>query len=207
MKGVIHMKKRNSIISIILAFVLVFSLTGCNEEKKAETAVNEMFAAFKNLDYEAAQNFVNIDDITARIKNTKTEFINENMTLVMNNVFKKLEYEIISSEKTDSNNVIVKTKITAVNMVPILTDYFTKYSQYMRSFLYSYQLPSVEDMDKETERILDEITLDPNLETVTNEADIKVIKNENNKWEIEADDTFVNALFGDLINAVRALNS
>jgi SNF2 family DNA or RNA helicase len=58
------MKKIKSIIAVVLTLVLVFSLTGCGEIKKAETSVNGMFTAFKNLDFEEAQKYVNVDDIT-----------------------------------------------------------------------------------------------------------------------------------------------
>ena len=34
------MKKIKSLIAIILTFVMILSLTGCGETKKAETAVN-----------------------------------------------------------------------------------------------------------------------------------------------------------------------
>ena len=58
------MRRFKSITAIILTLILILSLTGCGEIKKAETAVNGMFTAFKNLDFEEAQKYVNVDEIT-----------------------------------------------------------------------------------------------------------------------------------------------
>ena len=52
------MRKIKSIIATLLTFILMLSLTGCGEIKKAETAVNGMFAAFKSLNFEEAQKLV-----------------------------------------------------------------------------------------------------------------------------------------------------
>ena len=101
------MKKIKSIIAVVLTLVLVFSLTGCGEIKKAETSVNGMFTAFKNLDFEEAQKYVNVDDIT------NGENSNDNAEAVMNAIFGNLNYEIVLSEKVDDSTVIVKTSITA----------------------------------------------------------------------------------------------
>ena len=88
------MRKIKSITAAFLTFVLILSLTGCGEIKKAETAVNGMFVAFKNLDFEEAQKYVNVEDIT----NTEND-TDDNSKLIMETVFDNLNYEIISSEK------------------------------------------------------------------------------------------------------------
>ena len=115
------MRKIKSTIAVILTLILMLSLTGCGEIKKAETAVNGMFTAFKNLDFEEAQKYVNVEEITKTDNDT-----DENSKLIMETVFNKLNYEIVSSEKIDDNTVIVKTKITAIDMKPVMREFFSK---------------------------------------------------------------------------------
>ncbi len=45
------------------------------------------------------------------------------------------------------------------------------------------------------------------LTTVTNEVYIKVVKNEDKKWEVEAEDDFVNAVLGGLMDAVEEMSN
>ena len=195
------MKKIKSIIAVVLTLVLVFSLTGCGEIKKAETSVNCMFTAFKNLDFEEAQKYVNVDDIT------NGENSNDNAEAVMNAIFGNLNYEIVLSEKVDDSTVIVKTSITATDMKPVMGEFFTQAMQYAFSTAFSDTQPSEEEQNKKMEEILVECASKPDLATVTNEVDIKVVKNENKEWKIEADDTFVNAVLGGLMDAAKSLEN
>lgn len=195
------MKKIKSIIAVVLTLVLVFSLTGCGEIKKAETSVNGMFTAFKNLDFEEAQKYVNVDDIT------NGENSNDNAEAVMNAIFGNLNYEIVLSEKVDDSTVIVKTSITATDMKPVMGEFFTQAMQYAFSTAFSDTQPSEEEQNKKMEEILVECASKPDLATVTNEVDIKVVKNENKEWKIEADDTFVNAVLGGLMDAAKSLEN
>ena len=196
------MKRFKSITAIILTLILILSLTGCGEIKKAETAVNGIFTAFKNLDFEEAQKYVNVDEITKA-----GEEANENSMLIMETVFDNLSYEIISSEKVDSETVIVKTKVTATDMKPVLGEFLTKALEYAFSNAFANPQPTEEETDKKMEEILVECASKPDLATVTNEVDIKVIKTESKDWKIEADDAVVNALLGGLADAAKEMEN
>ncbi len=195
------MKIYKRLFVIVLAFVMLLSLVGCGEVEKAETAVNEMFTSFKNLDFEKAQKYVNVNDMT------NTDNANENTTLVMQTVFDKLEYEIISSEKIDDSNVIVKTKIIAIDMKPVMGEFFTKAMEYAFSNAFSNPQPSKEETNKKMEEILIECASKPDLDTVSKEIDIKVSKNDDNEWKIKADETFANAILGGLMDATKDLEN
>ena len=195
------MKKIKILTSLLLTFVIVFSLTGCGEVKKAETAVTGMFNAFEELNFEEAQKYVDIDEITSSEDESTA-----NAEVIMKSVFKNLNHEIISSEKVDSNNVVVKTKITATDMKPVMGNFFSKAFEYALSNALSDPQPTEEETNAKMEEILAECASQPDLATVTNEVDIKVIKNENKEWKIEADDAFVNAILGGLSDAVDELN-
>lgn len=194
------MRKIKSIITILLTFVLTLSLAGCGEVEKAETAVNGMFTAFKSLDFEEAQKYVNVEDITESGNEA-----NENSMLIMETVFGNLSYEIISSEKVDNNNVVVKTKVTATDMKPVMGEFLMKALEYTFSNAFSDPQLTEEETNKKMEEILVECASKPELATVTNEVDVKVVKTESKEWKIEADDTLVNALLGDLADATKEM--
>ena len=161
-----------------------------------------MFTAFKNLDFEEAQKYVNVDEITKA-----GEEANENSMLIMETVFDNLSYEIISSEKVDNETVIVKTKVTATDMKPGLGEFLSKALEYAFSNAFANPQPTEEETNKKMEEILVECASKPDLATVTNEVDIKVIKTESKDWKIEADDAVVNALLGGLADAAKEMEN
>ena len=189
------MKRIKSIIDTILALVLLLSLTGCGEIKKAETAVNGMFTAFKNTDIEAAAKYVDVDEINAS-EDSSDSISTE---LVMKTIFNKLDYKIISSEKVDDTTVKVKTDITVTDMKPVLGEFFTNAMQYAFSTAFSNPQPTEEETNKKMEEMFIESASKEDLATVTNEVDITVVKTENNEWKVKSDDTFADALLGGLI--------
>lgn len=196
------MKRIRSIIATILAIVLLLSLTGCGEIKKAETAVNGMFTAFKNTDIEAAAKYVDVDEINAS-EDSSDSISTE---LVMKTIFNKLDYKIISSEKVDDTTVKVKTEITVTDMKPVLGEFFTNAMQYAFSTAFSNPQPTEEETNKKMEEMFIESASKEDLATVTNEVDITVVKTENNEWKVKPDDTFADALLGGLITAGEELS-
>lgn len=195
------MRKIKSLIAIVLIFALMFTLAGCGEIKKAEATVNGMFTAFKNTDLDAASKYVNVDEINA--SEDKTDGISTE--LVMKTIFNKLNYKILSSEKIDDNTVKVKTEITVTDMKPVLGDFFTKAMQYAFSTAFSDPQPTEEETNKKAEEMFIESASKDDLATVTNEVDIKVVKNKDGEWKVETDDTFANALLGGLLDAAKEL--
>lgn len=196
------MKKIKHIALILMTAVLMFSLTGCGESKKAEAAVNGMFEAFKNLNFEAAQEYVNVNDIGADETGT-----NENLKVVMDAVFKNLNCEILSSEKIDKNNVAVKANVTATDMKPVMQEYMVKAISYAFENAFADPQPSEEETNQKLEEILVECASKPDLETVTNEVDIKVVKADDGKWNVEVDDAFEDALLGGLEQSVKDIEN
>lgn len=195
------MKFYKRLFITIFAIMMAFSLVGCGEIKKAESAVEGMFEAFKNFDLAEAQKYVNVDDII------DADNSNGNTELIMKTIFDNLSYEIISSEKVDESNVVVKTKITVTDMKPVMSDFFAKAMEYAFSSAFSNPQPTEEETVKKMEEILIECASKPNLATVTNEIDIKVIRNIDKEWKIEVDETLANAILGGMINASKELEN
>ena len=186
--------------SLMLAVVLMLSLAGCGEVKKAETAVNNMFKAFKELNFDEAQKYVDMEDFSSGSGMT------DNAEMFMENLFDKLEYEIVSSEKVDSENVNVKTKITAIDMKPVMKDFFTAALEYAFANAMADPQPTEEEMQAKMEEILVECTSKPDLENLTKEVEIKVVK-QDDEWKVQTDEEFVNAVLGDLEAAAQEIQN
>lgn len=189
------------VFALILVSCMLLSFAGCGEVKNAEKAVNGMFTAFKNADLDEAQKYVNVDDIT----NAENES-DENTAIILKAIFEKLDYEIISSEKIDDSTVSVKTKITAIDMAPVMTEYLSKVFEYAIANAFAEPQLTDDEYTQKIEEFLIECLSKPDLATVTNEVDIKVVKTENNEWKIETDANFLNALMGGLPDISDGLN-
>lgn len=181
--------------------IIAVSLSGCGEIKKAEASVNAMFVALKNLDFNEAQKYVDVNDIKLN------DDSGEQTKLIMDKFLSKLDYEVVASNKVDGNNVIVKAKITAVDMKPIFAEYVSQLFAYAVQNAFSNTQSTEEDINKKADEVWSEWAAKPDLATVTNEVDIKVVRNENREWKIEADDSFVNALLGGIKDAAENVDN
>lgn len=189
----------------LTVFILLLALTGCGEVQKAEKTVAGMFEAYKRLDFETAKKYV---DISKMELTDDKEGIAGNTEMLMKNLFNKLNYKIISSEKIDNETVIVKTEITAIDMKPVMEEYMSNSIKFAltNAFTTAGQKLSDAEVDKKMEEIFVQSVNKPNLATVTNTVDIKVVKSDK-KWKVVTDDTFTNALFGGLLTVVKDMGN
>ena len=198
------MKKYPKTISIIIIIAtMVTLLTGCGEIQKAEAAVNNTFVALKKLDFETASNYISVDEIMGSEADTGLSI---DTNLFAENIFNRLEHEIILSEKIDNNIVTVKTKITAVDMKPVLGEYFIMALQYAFSSAFADPQPTEEEIDAKMEEMFVECISKEDLAKITNEVDIRVVKVDN-KWKIESTDQLVSAVLGGLAEAAEELSN
>ena len=194
-------KYLKSILCIVLLFAMTALFAGCDEVKKAEKTVNNMFSALKKLDFEAASKYIDLDEV---IQSGEEFDFSDN--IIMEKILGNLDYKIISTEKTDANTAIVKTEITAIDMQPVLTDYIRKALEYTFANAFSDPQPTEEEISKKMEEIFVECISKEGLETVTNEVEIKVVKAKRN-WKIESTDELSHALLGGLYEAVENIEN
>ncbi len=187
--------------ALFLVLILAFTMTGCREVEKAENSVNNMFKAFKALDFEEAKKYI---DVTGIVPSQPKEGLTDDTTMFMENLFDRLDYKIISSEKIDSKNVHVKTEITAVDMKSLLIEYFPDTVEYMFSVAFAYPQPTEEEIDAKLEEMFIDKISETELSTVTTEVIIQVYK-DGGDWKIQPDDDFVDAVFGKLQAAIEEL--
>ena len=199
------MKKYVKLISLMLVVTtMAMMLTGCSATKKAETTVHSAFAALKALDFEKASEYLDVDEIMNTDDENDTLSLDDNV--FMETLFGRLDYEIISSEEIDENTVVVKTRISAVDMKPVLGEFFGKALQYAFASAFANPKPSDEEMNRKMEEMFVECASKEDLEMVTNEVDIRVIQVDK-KWKIELGDTLSDALLGGLAKAAEEISN
>lgn len=194
-----------------LMVALVLSLAGCvggiakkvkTPAEMAEDTVVKMFEAFKNVDLEEAQKYVKLDALQGE---SATE-VGVESKMLMEALFDRLDYKIVSSQEIDENKVEVKLEITSVDMKPVVQDYFKKAIEYAFGTAMQEPQPTDEEMNaKMTELFLESATQE-GLETITKEATVEVIK-DGEEWKVEGNDEFLNALLGGLQEATEELSA
>ena len=191
-------------VLMILIVSMAWSLVACSAgaTKKAEASVNGMFKAFKALDFETAQQYVNLDELTF---DKDAVDLDTDAQIFMKALFSKLDYMIISSEQVDDTTVNVVVKITALDMKPILADFMVAALQYAFSSAFADPQPTEEETAQKMEELLVAAATKEGLTTITNEVTVKVV-NSDNGWKIAPDDAFIDALFGGLKEAAEALS-
>lgn len=192
---------KKGILATAIGLSAVLCLTSCGEVKKAENTVNDMFTALKSSNIDDAFNYIDTDEQNNMGSN---EELGKSLIKAISG---NLNYTIISSEKNDSSNVIVKAEITSTDMKPVISDYVSSAMQYAFSYAFSDTQPSEEEQQEKMTELLIECASKPDLATVTNTVDIKVIKTDENKWKISADDALVNAIMGGFEDATDSIDS
>ena len=187
------------IVAIILSLVMVLSLAGCGEVKKAEEVVTNMFEAFKAGDFDKAEAYL-VQDEDADGEDEESDESDE----MFNHVFTKLEYTIGSCEKISGEEVQVTASVTAPDMKVAVGEFFTKALEFAFANAFSENPLSEEDTTAEMERIFVEATEKDDLGTVTNEVAITVVKTEEG-WKVKSDDALVDAISGGMMTAFQEM--
>ena len=189
--------------TLFLVLTMVLSLTGCGESKKAENTVSGMFSALKEANVEKVSEYMSLDGFKS--SDEGEDSITANTELIIQNMFKQLDYKIISSEKKDDSTVVVSAEITNTDMKPVMGEFFASALQYAFANAFADPQPSEEETNKKMEELLIASVTKPDLATVTNTTDITVIKTEDKSWKIKPDDAFLNALLGGMYEAAKEI--
>ena len=194
------MKALKRTVSVLLLAVLLFSMTGCSDTAVAERKVRAMMTVIRHLDMETAQKYFDLNDLTG---GNFTEEQLEEFGPVLEDLCKEIDYEILSSEQIDETTVEVKTSITAVDMEPVFKDFMADFLPYALGA--SFSGTSEEEMTEKAAAYFEEALEDHKTEKTTVTVDIQVIKGEDG-WEVNAEETLLNALFGGLLDSIEAFS-
>ena len=186
------------IIAIISAVLLCFSLTACGGgANKAEDVVEGALNALKSVDLDHLTEYVDItykDYDAYKLKQLEPIFsaISEN-----------LDYNIISTEQKDDDNVVVKTEVTVSDLPQFIGDYLSKIMEYgMTNYsnIFSGEI-SQEETEQKALEMLNESLENADLSNfVTKELSVRVVKGDDKKWKVRVDDSFVSSLSSTLFS-------
>lgn len=190
------MKKTLKPLLYFLLISLLFTLTGCGP--KSEDSVKGFLDSFKKYDFKTSQTYILAD--TSKYSPTSNTNSPEQEKMVKG-MLEKISYEIVSS-KVDGDNATVTTKITSPDMLKIMSESIsTLLPLVLTSAL------SGENDSKKTEELIETTFLNniknPNAPLTSSTIDIKLVKT-NGEWKIKADDSFLNALTGNLYTALKS---
>lgn len=196
------------VLSLVLLVSVMLTLAGCGEIKKAEATVNNMFIAFKTLNFEEAEKYINVDEITLSSSEEDSDdmdFMSEEY-MMLKALFGKLEHKIITSEKVDKDTVKVTVDVTAVEMKPILTEFYGNAIAYAFQNAFSGNQISDEEMSKKMSEMFMESASKSDLSMVNNTATITVVRKDK-QWKVESNEEFVNAVLGGGITAAEEVTN
>lgn len=202
------MKKSIKIMTVaVLLASMLFTFAGCNPEKKGDATVTKMFEALKISDFETAKKYANFDAVELNMgerEEDKAEENAEESAYIISKILSTLQYEIVSSEKIDKNNVTVVAKVTNINTKPIVE----KVLRELVALSFSQALSTRPiDEDEETQKLFECFKAElekEDAETFTRTVTIKVSKVDKN-WQVMVDNELFDAMFGglpELINKV-----
>lgn len=193
------------VISLLCVAVMLFSMVGCSAVKKAEEAVVFGFEAVKNFNFEGMKQYFNITYSNEEFDFWEMEDETDLHT-PYKMVFEKIKYEIIETEKVSGDLVIVKTKIAAPDMAPIMENYLKQVMALSLPYAFAGEEAPEDEINALTEKVLKEELSKEDLVMKTSEAEIKVSKTSEG-WKITADKEVLNAMFGGLIDIAENLKS
>ncbi len=182
---------------LLLVGIMVLSMTGCSQTKKAEKAVENMLDALQNYDLERAQEYMDVEAMEESVGSD-----DESSEEFMRIIFEDMEYEILSSEQIDDETVEVSVEVTTIDMTKFMQSYFAKALE----FAFSNLDATDEETEAKMEELMQECLEDTRDERITQEAVATVVKGDDG-WKVESDDALINAMLGGLPEATKNLEA
>ena len=199
------MKKMIKRIAVFaMAAMMLLSLVSCGitSAQQAEATVGKMFDAYKSLDFEGVAQYVNVDQMTI---SSLDDAESTDYTMFMKALFDRLDYVIVSSEEVDEATVNVVADVTAIDIKPVLADYFVAAMQLAFGNAFSDDALSDEELDQQMEELFVTSASKEDLAVVTNQVTIQVTKTDD-QWKVQPDDALVDAMLGGMIAAMESIN-
>lgn len=186
------------ILSILMIVVLLFTITGCSGSKPQDT-VKFYLDSLKNGDAEEAVEYLKLEEDTIE---TPDEIISDEEDEDFNEAFKiaysKLEYRILETE-VNGDTAVVETEINAPDLGTIMTEVFKEVLPMALASAFDDSDDNYNDEEMDNlmnTMLLDKVNSD-DMPMVKKKIKINLVK-EGDKWLIEPDDKFFNAITGNL---------
>ncbi len=195
------MKRSIKILSAVLVIILSISLfasCGFSPEAMAKATVDEVFRVLQSEDVVEIKSKLGLDEDPTFSEDGFTD----EMLLKL---FENLDYEINSTEVIDENNVTVNVTVTNTDMAAVLEDFVSEVTTYALSNITEISEMTDEEMQAKSFEILNECMNKEDLKTTTSDIDMHVYC-EDGVWDIDAEDTVIDALLGGFVSASSNLD-
>lgn len=173
------------LLGLLLAFTMVISLTACGQ--KPEKAVDEFL---KNCQKGKLPSYY------------QTYEQDEQSEELIKIILSRMTYKIEDTNQISDNEAQVTVKITSIDMrtamINVISDYVSWTMNQMLSGYYDQ-----EQYDNKLMELFSKAIEDNKDKTVTFTINVKVIKNSSGKWEVNVEDTLVDALTGGLYSSIQ----
>lgn len=189
------------------ALLCIAMLGGCamtqeNRQMQAKDALGNLVSALKAADIPTAQQYIDMADL----ESGGIDFTSDAYLPLAKEMFGKLEYEVLSAEETDRENVRLHVKIKAINMQPVMVTWIQNLMQKALTLGESASQMSEEEQTQLAMDGLIEAVQQSGGDLLESEVDVNVT------WvdgapKIQSDEAFVNALTGGLMDAAEGLQN
>lgn len=173
------------ILGLLLAFTMVISLTACGQ--KPEKAVDEFLKNCQKGNLPSTYQTYAQDDQSEEL-----------IKLILS----RMTYKIEDTNQISDNEAQVTVKITSIDMrtamISVISDYMSWSMNQMLSGNYY-----VQEQDNKLMEIFNKAIEDNKDKTVTFTINVKVIKNSSGKWEVNVEETLLDALTGGLYSSIQ----
>ncbi len=188
---------------ILLVVSMLFSFTACGTVSQAEKSVNDMFAAYKAMDFEKVKEYSDMGSFG--FENSENDIVMSNDEF-LKTIFEKLDYKIISSTKSSDSTVYVTTYITALDIQPVFSGFMTEAFTFFLSEENANRELSEDEIQNVTSELLLKHISQPDLQTKTEKIIIKVVKKDD-KWKVASDMALADAITGGMISFTNQLQA
>ena len=180
------------LLLVLLTCVMMITVAGCGEASLAasQTSVEGFLTSLKDNDYEKMKSYIAEGDYSF------DDLADEETIEMFNILFSHLEYNIVTSRETNEGEVEVEVTIKAKDLEKALSNYVVEALR----FAFGEALTSDytdEEMDAKLVQIFSDVVASDDVETLTNNVNIKVIK-QNDKWLVNIDEQLFDSLVGDM---------
>jgi len=164
-----------------------------SDSKKAEDALENMFASLQSLDFKEAEKYIDISALT--VPEGYLELVSSDT--VRNCTFDRLEFSILSGpDEISDNEFEALVNVTAIDIKPLMATFIREYLQMTYDATQS-QSPSQLGIAGTT-AFFSDIAANPDLATVDNEVTVN-IQLIDGAWMVVPDNNLINALYGGVI--------
>lgn len=193
------------VLSVMLCVFLVFSLSGCSEDKEAKQRLSKMFDTLKEGNYlEAVSKYVAKTDGSYDFLHCGEEFTKEafpayDMHMA---VFKSLSYDIKETKIVDETQINYITDITTIDLAPVgeeLAHTTAAYNTTAENAEADEKLSDSELNDLLTQQMVNissEYLKNENIKTRTTEVEVIMYYDVATGWMVYIDEKLADALNG-----------